>query len=46
MPMTNEEIKEKQKELDELYAMLPQKTRLTIVSKIVELELEIEAECN
>lgn len=45
--MTKKELVKKEKELEELYNQIPEGTGLLdIVREIVELELELEAECN
>ena len=42
----DKETKQQMKELDELYDKLSKKTRRQIVSRIVELELELEKKSN
>lgn len=45
--MNQKELEKKTKELEELYNEIPEGTGLLdIVRDIVELEIEIEAECN
>ncbi len=47
MNLTQKEIKQAQKKLEELYNEIPEGTGLLeVVREIVELELQLEAECN